>query len=954
MKWFLSLSKVACVIASWLAFSLFQASQVTAQNIPSPVELTNHLNELLRNKEYNQLQREVEYYLPMARQMTNVSFEVTLLHYWSLSEAFEDDLEKAERIADQAVRLVRQSQSRELQALVYRGRAQIFRMADEMEKADEDLRRAIRLVEDVGVNDRRLWLLRLELMETLNARQDLDELYEEASSLWEDVRDTDSDEAIATARYLIEAHFSRGEYAAAREIYEEVEDAIDDRPHLSVIRLILWSQLHAVNCAEGRVDERVIRRIRRALEEPSEIPGDDARLMVSRVIDSWLFNKDRSINDVPEELTSLAGTPLPRGRKAASEIHYLRARGDLLVVSGHKREAKRLYARALELAEERDMPDEKARLLLASLALVEVGNGDEEWNTIAETLTELCPLDEERLLPAMRGQVFFSLAAWHAHAGRLSQSAEYAHHTAKVYHELAPSQARVTRANIFKQYSFYRNFGPFDFLANAGAAERIAEFLATKKGELTQPLFDDAARDNLSWRERERWFEKSFFLKKEEGKNVEDEVASAVAAIEKAEVNDPAGERNDYQDFEGIQKALPKNTVLLDFVVFHPLSFKGNDIPPRRFGVVAYGPEVQAKWIDLGDYTQIKSLCDSIQGMLLAGNVRETKLAEALKSGFEKIWLPISEAVGEVPKTVLISADAPLGTVPFAVLLNPQEEMLLQRHDFAFTPNVRALLAETRSRRRPGPSAGFFVSKSTPLTAKPLPGLSALPDLDGALQEADIFRRHFSGENPEVYLDADASPETLAGVSNPQVLHLCAHAQYLPRALDSELGTALAKAESGAERQPVFLANGFFRNCLVLGWENSGEEADSSFESLLPRHFSTVDFCRLKLGGTELVAISGCSTHLADALGGEGQVGIQRALHYAGAKDVILSLRNTSDHWGPVFFDGFYSLFAEQDTIEAFANAQRAIYAKAADSARKEGWLQVASYILSVSHLADQ
>ena len=88
------------------------------------------------------------------------------------------------------------------------------------------------------------------------------------------------------------------------------------------------------------------------------------------------------------------------------------------------------------------------------------------------------------------------------------------------------------------------------------------------------------------------------------------------------------------------------------------------------------------------------------------------------------------------------------------------------------------------------------------------------------------------------------------------------------------------------------------------------------------------EIANLELPGTELVVLSACETGLGRVAGGEGVMGLARAFHLAGARNVITSLWKVDDEATAALMAAFYQELwvNKRPPIEALREAQLYLY----------------------------
>jgi CHAT domain-containing protein len=179
------------------------------------------------------------------------------------------------------------------------------------------------------------------------------------------------------------------------------------------------------------------------------------------------------------------------------------------------------------------------------------------------------------------------------------------------------------------------------------------------------------------------------------------------------------------------------------------------------------------------------------------------------------------------------------------------------------------------------------VNETRGVTLTPLPGSEQeVNDL------AIILRKH--RWETTVVTGISAKEETIKALNKPSVLHLATHGYFL---VNLRSGTA------GLSR-PILESNPMFRSMVFLaGAQNALDRKPVGGEDGI---LTAYEAQNLQLDGTELVVLSACKTGQGKIQNGEGVYGLQRALHIAGAKAVLLSLWDVDDKVGREFMVLFY------------------------------------------------
>ena len=352
---------------------------------------------------------------------------------------------------------------------------------------------------------------------------------------------------------------------------------------------------------------------------------------------------------------------------------------------------------------------------------------------------------------------------------------------------------------------------------------------------------------------------------------------------------------------EDVQKAIPKDAVLVEFAVYQPVSLKDyefssnrepapNAIKEPHYAVFVIGQNRVASK-DLGAAKEIDRLINGFRQALR--DPQRTDIKKLARLADEKIMSPIRNLNGGA-KHLLISPDGALNLIPFEALVDENNQYLVENYSLTYLTSGRDLLRmqiARESKNKPlviaNPLFGAPISESTvqtnlrPLTisrrkrqslksTRNLTGTYFAP-LGGTAQEARSIQKIFP--DATILTQAQATESALKLAVAPSILHIATHGFFLE---DNQ--TDRAKSE-----------NPLLRSGLALAGANQKQNvADDGI-------LTALEASGLNLWGTKLVVLSACDTGLGEVKNGEGVYGLRRAFALAGTESLVMSLWSVSD-----------------------------------------------------------
>lgn len=524
--------------------------------------------------------------------------------------------------------------------------------------------------------------------------------------------------------------------------------------------------------------------------------------------------------------------------------------------------------------------------------------------------------------------------------------------------ELARRCDRARGATVAKVFSFtsekqrlafQASWQPYSLFGALGSAPDLARCVLRYKGLVLDSMVEDqraalagrnpelAAQVARLRQASERLMQLSLQSSQDSSRSaqvrqLEAEVEQGQAALARATTRLGQTRRALSVSADGVQKALPRESALVEFLRYsHNL---GKNDWEERYGAVVLPPQGVPTWVPLGPARELEDAVAVYQARVrgqdppsravrLPATAAGPGATEAiLRLLYDRVWGPIQAALPAGTTMVILSPDAQLNFVSFATLVSPQGHFLGEDYVLAYVASGRDLLAAPRAQQKPGmvvfanPDFGTALTNGAAVAARrdvagirfePLPGTA-----NESQQLAELASR--TGTPYQAYQGREATEASVHKVGSPRILHLATHGFFLPEVL------------TGTEGQTQ-IANPMQRSGVAL----SGAQAtiDAWLKGQAPPPEADGILTAQEVGGldltqTWLVCLSACDTGTGEARAGEGVLGLRRGFVQAGAENLLITLWPVADRETAAFMNDFHQKAAAGgNAAQALAEVQR-------------------------------
>lgn len=391
---------------------------------------------------------------------------------------------------------------------------------------------------------------------------------------------------------------------------------------------------------------------------------------------------------------------------------------------------------------------------------------------------------------------------------------------------------------------------------------------------------------------------------------------------------------------DAVAAALPRGSVLVEF-------HQGFDVDETGAGkgeafYVAYvldsSGAVRSR--RLGDVAAVDAAVTALREAAMSPQGAVDAPARTLHA---LVWKPLVDVLPRLgsASTVFVAPVGALLAAPLGLMTDAAGARVTDGWEVVHLSTGRDLLRKTEKRSDGEPALLLANPDYGPAVAAPASGTDATATSRGVRALRDISFAPL----PATALEAKgvrkalgratllsgsrATREALLKARAPRVLHLATHGFYLSSAEDNAVAAGPTRGLRLRQVPPpdAALPPPEGATMVVSPMMSSGVALAGANRLDARGHtgvMTAAEVATLDLRGTQLVVLSACQTGLGEQVGGEGVLGLRRALVQAGSQTQVLSLWNVDDDATAELMKGYYAgLAAGQGRSAALRAAQK-------------------------------
>ncbi|MDY7020057.1 MAG: CHAT domain-containing tetratricopeptide repeat protein [Cyanobacteriota bacterium] len=386
---------------------------------------------------------------------------------------------------------------------------------------------------------------------------------------------------------------------------------------------------------------------------------------------------------------------------------------------------------------------------------------------------------------------------------------------------------------------------------------------------------------------------------------------------------------------EAVQQFIPEDAALVEFVYYIPYNARENRTGKPRYAAYILKSSGEPQWVDLGESEAIEkaafrrfSFSMQLKDRRDAERGNTTKMKKAGRALDELLMQPIRKKVGNT-RHFILSPDDQLNLIPFAALVDENNQYLVENYQITYVTTGRDLLRlenqEYSSDQPPvmlaNPNYDNEGKPQTPVLVASRGSHQVSEDiqisfgpLPGTAKEAEAIAPLLS--NMTVLTESQATENAIKALNSPQILHIATHGFFLKNIQEIAPKTRGFFGNDAVEISEK-KENPLLRSGLALAGFNPRESG--SEDGVL----TALEAANLNLRGTQLLILSACETGLGELENGEGVYGLRRAFTLAGAESQLISLWKVDDTGTKELMTQYYQrLLQNQGRSEAFRQTQ--------------------------------